>query len=218
VSTIRVVVADDHDEFRSGLVRLLGLIDDVKVVGQAARGDDAVSCGLALQPDVVLMDLQMPGLDGVEATRRLQEATPHVRVLVLTMSDEDDSVFAAMRAGALGYLLKGTPREDLARAISAVARGEAIFGPAIALRMAEYFRTGRPRPTGAAFPELSDREREILALIGQGHNNAAIAQELSLSPKTVRNHVSHIFTKLRVADRAQAIVRAREAGLGGTRG
>ena len=213
---LRLVIADDHDSFRSGLQSLLAHVDGLVVVGEAATGDEAISQVAALQPDVVLMDLAMPGTDGIEATRRIVDAAPHVAVLVLTMSDDDDSVFAAVQAGARGYVLKGAQRAELVRSIRAVAAGDAIFGPAVARRLMAYFT--RPRPSGAetAFPELTEREREILELIAQGRSNADITAHLVLSPKTVRNHVSNIFAKLQVRDRAEAIVRAREAGLGGS--
>ena len=213
---LRVVIADDHDSFRSGLGALLSQIDGLVVVGEAANGEEAVTRVATLQPDVVLMDLAMPGTDGIEATRRIVDAAPHVAVLVLTMSDDDDSVFAAVQAGARGYVLKGAQRAELVRSIRAVAAGDAIFGPAVARRLVAYF--ARPRPSGAdtAFPELTEREREILELIAQGRSNADITAQLVLSPKTVRNHVSNIFSKLQVRDRAEAIVRAREAGLGGS--
>ena len=211
---LRLVIADDHDSFRSGLRSLLGQVDGLVVVGEAASGAEAVSRTTELQPDVVLMDVSMPGMDGIEATRRIVDATPHVAVLVLTMSDDDDSVFAAVQAGARGYVLKGAQRAELVRAIRAVAAGDAIFGPAVARRLVAYF--ARPRPAGAEspFPELTEREREILELIAQGRSNADITAQLVVSPKTVRNHVSNIFSKLQVRDRAEAIVRAREAGMG----
>ena len=211
----RILIADDHDSFRSGLRAVLGTADGLLVVGEAASGSEAVSQVAALHPDVVLMDLTMPGMDGIEATRRIVDAAPHVAVLVLTMSDDDDSVFAAIQAGARGYLLKGAQRAELIRSVRAVAAGDAIFGPAVARRLMAYF--SRPKPSGAesAFPELTDREREILELVAQGRSNADITAHLVLSPKTVRNHVSNIFSKLQVRDRAEAIVRAREAGMGG---
>jgi len=210
--TIRLLVADDHPLFRDGLRTLASLESSLELVGEAATGADAVALALELSPDVVVMDLHMPDLNGIEATRRIVEALPEAGVLVLTMFDDDDSVFAAMRAGARGYLLKGARNDDVVRAIEAVARGDAIFGPSIAARVIEFF--SQPSPAPQPFPELTAREREILELIAQGRSNADIAAHFVLSPKTVRNNVSSIFTKLRVADRAQAIVRAREAGLG----
>jgi DNA-binding NarL/FixJ family response regulator len=213
--TTRVLVADDHPAFRAGLQALLGTAGDVAIVGEAATGEDAVSLALGLQPDVVLMDVNMPGVDGVEATRRIVDAAPHVAVLVLTMHDDDETVFAAVRAGARGYLLKGASRSELLRAVRAVAAGEAIFGPGVARRLMAYFARPAPRPDPAAFPELTGREREILDMVARGHSNADITAELVLAPKTVRNHVSNIFAKLQVRDRSEAIVRAREAGMGG---
>src|SRR5919199_1678693 len=215
---IGVLITDDHRFYREGVRALLADSRDVEVLGEAASGDEAIARAEALQPDVVLMDLKMPGINGIEATRRVVGASPHVGVLVVTMYDDDDSVFAAMRAGARGYLLKDADQEDLLRAIQAVSRGEAIFSPAIARRLMGYFtalHAGAGSAGAAApFPDLTAREREILALIAEGRNNAAIAARLSLSLKTVQNHVSNILSKLQVADRAQAIVRAREAGLG----
>lgn len=216
---VRLLIADDHPSFRASLRSLLSQTDDLVVVGEASSGPDAVSQVESLQPDVVLMDLAMPGGDGIEATRRIADAAPHVAVLVLTMSDDDDSVFAAVQAGARGYVLKGAQRAELVRAIRAVAAGDAIFGPAVARRLVAYFaRPPRPNVEPDAFPELTDREREILELIAQGRSNAAITARLVLSPKTVRNHVSNIFSKLQVRDRSEAIVRAREAGMGGEGG
>ena len=211
---IRILVADDHERFRAGLIALLGTQPGLAVVGEAASGDDAVTRAAELQPDVVLMDLNMPGLDGIAATRRIVEATPHVAVLVLTMADDDAAVFDALRSGARGYLLKGAGRAELVRAIRAVASGEAIFGPDVARRLMSYF-AHTPRSAAEAFPELSEREREILELVARGLSNQQIVDRLVISPKTVRNHVSNIFGKLEVRDRAEAVVRAREAGLGG---
>ena len=215
IEPVRVLIVDDHASFRSGLRALLGTAADLLVVGEAADGREAVDAAGALQPDVILMDVTMPGIDGIEATRRIVDAAPHVAILVLTMSSEDESVFAAIRAGARGYVLKGAQRAELLRAIRSVAAGEAIFGPGIARRLVGYF--SRPAPAGASepFPQLTEREREILDLIAAGRSNAEITSKLVLSPKTVRNHVSNVFAKLDVRDRAEAIVRAREAGLGG---
>jgi DNA-binding NarL/FixJ family response regulator len=211
---MRVLVADDHPMYRYGLRTLLEATPDLEVVGEAATGVEAVSAAATLQPDIVVMDLNMPGLNGIDATRAILRTNPGTGVLVLTMFDDDESVFAAMRAGARGYLLKGADKSEIARAVLAVASGEAIFGPAVAQRVIDYFSTARPAGQPPAFPELTEREREILDLIAQGHRNPAIAKQLVLSPNTVRNHVSSIFAKLQVADRAQAIIRAREAGLG----
>jgi len=211
---MRVLVADDHPMYRYGLRTLLEATPDLEVVGEAATGVEAVTAAAKLQPDIVVMDLNMPGLNGIDATRAILRANPGTGVLVLTMFDDDESVFAAMRAGARGYLLKGADKDEIARAALAVASGEAIFGPAVAQRVIDYFSTARPAGQPPAFPELTEREHEILELIAQGHRNPAIAKQLVLSPNTVRNHVSSIFAKLQVADRAQAIIRAREAGLG----
>jgi DNA-binding NarL/FixJ family response regulator len=210
---LRVLVADDHPLFRSGLRSALASLGDTEVVGEVATGEAAIERALELQPDVVVMDVQMPGVNGIEATRRIVEASPHTGVLVLTMFEDDDSVFAAMRAGARGYVLKGSAQDEIMRAIRAVAAGEAIFGPAIAQRLMDFFASSPDGPP-PAFPDLTEREREVLELIAEGQSNQSIARRLFLSEKTVRNHVSNIFTKLQVADRAQAIVRAREAGLG----
>jgi DNA-binding NarL/FixJ family response regulator len=217
METVRVLIADDHEDFRSGLEALLGAEPSVDVVGRAADGRTAVALALDLQPDVILMDLQMPQLNGVDATARIVESSPHIKVLVLTMMEDEDSVFAAIRSGARGYLLKGARRSEIVRSIEAVNAGDVIFGPGIADRMMGYFRTMRSKPAAEAFPELTDRERVVLARIAEGLANNEIARELGLSIKTVRNHASNIFTKLQVAHRAQAIVLAREAGLGGPR-
>jgi DNA-binding NarL/FixJ family response regulator len=210
---IRVLIVEDNAHFRDGLRALLSAAPGFEVAGEAATGEEAVTRARALQPDVVLMDLRMPGLDGIEATRRIVQDSPHMAVLALTMLEDDDSVFAAMRAGARGYLLKGALKAEILRAIHGVASGEAIFGPAIARRLMQYFAAARPPGLAQTFPELTEREREILVLIAHGRTNLEIAERLCLSLKTVRNHVSNVFSKLQVADRAQAVIRAREAGL-----
>jgi DNA-binding NarL/FixJ family response regulator len=214
LEAVRILVVDDHDEFRQGLEAMLAAADGVEVVGTATDGRQAVDLALELQPDVVLMDLQMPHLNGVEATGRIVDSSPHISVVVLSMMDDEDSVFAAVRAGARGYLLKGARRQEILRAIEATGSGEVIFGPGIADRMMTYFRGLRARPAQEVFPELTERERMILGRIADGLDNGEIARELGLSVKTIRNHASNIFAKLQVAHRAQAIVRAREAGLG----
>ena len=211
---LRILIAEDSAPFREGLRNLLQSVDSLEVVGEATSGQEAIQLARQLQPDIVLMDLQMPGLNGIEATRQIVYTSPHISILMLTMFEDDESVFAALRAGARGYLLKGTLKAEIVRAIQGVASGEAIFGPSIARRLMQYFSAPRPTAPPQAFPELTEREREILDLIAQHHTNIEIADRLSLSPKTVRNHVSNIFTKLQVIDRAQAIIRAREAGLG----
>lgn len=211
---ISVLIADDEPAFRGGLRALLKSAADLALVGDAATGDEAIRRAADLQPDIILMDINMPGVNGIEATRRILTTSPHIGILMLTMFEDDDSMFAAMRAGARGYLLKGALKAEILRAIQAVSSGEIIFGAAIAQRMMRYFAGLRPVEPVSLFPELTDRERELLSLIAQGLNNAEIADRLSLSGKTVRNHITNIFSKLQVVDRAQAIVRAREAGLG----
>lgn len=211
---IRLLIADDHAFYREGVRAMLLDLEEMEIAGVAVNGDEVMAQAEALQPDVILMDIKMPGINGIEATRRILARSPHIRVLVITMFEDDDSVFAAMRAGARGYLLKDADRDELVRAIQAVYRGEAIFSPSIAQRMMIYFSALPKSASAAAFPELTERELEILQHIAQGENNAAIARELSLSLKTVQNHVSNIFSKLQVADRAQVIIKARDAGLG----
>jgi DNA-binding NarL/FixJ family response regulator len=213
-STIRILIADDHGVVREGLRAVLGSEIDMEVVSEAATGKEVVERAAELRPDVILMDIQMPELNGIEATRRILEANPEVGVVVLTMFEDDDSVFSVMRAGARGYVLKGAPPSEILKVVRAVAAGEAHFGPEIARRLMSFFSEPSPATAQDIFPELSAREVEILDLIAQGHTNAKIAARLYLSPKTVGNHISHIFTKLQVADRAHAIIRAREAGLG----
>jgi DNA-binding NarL/FixJ family response regulator len=210
---IRVLIADDNSSFRRGLHALLQGTPEVELAGEAETGEQAVRLADRLQPDVILMDIKMPDMNGIEATRQILESGPHIGILMLTMLEDDDSVFAAMRAGARGYLLKGAPKAELLRAIHGVSGGDAIFGAAIARRLMDYFATTRV-PATPAFPELTSREREILALMAQHLTNPMIAARLSLSPKTVRNIVSSVFNKLQVADRAEAIMRARNAGLG----
>ena len=214
---IRVLIVDDHASFRSGLRALLGTAGDLTVVGEASDGPAAVTLTGRLQPDVVLMDLTMPGGDGISATQRIVDAWPHVAVVVLTMDDGDSSLIRALQAGARGYVLKGAQRPELLRAVRAGAAGEALLGADVARRLSSYV-VAPPvdgRPAGRPFPELTDRELEILDLIARGRSNTEISETLVLSPKTVRNHVSNVFSKLGARDRADAIVRAREAGLGG---
>jgi DNA-binding NarL/FixJ family response regulator len=211
---IRILIADDHPVFRFGLRALLEAQSDMVVVGEAESGAAAVQMAHSLQPDVVLMDINMPGLNGIEATRQIAVTDPHPAVLIITMFD-DDTVFTAVRAGARGYLLKGAQGDETLRAIRAVANGEVIFSPGVAAQMMEFFARGMPGVNHAMpFPELTPREREILELLAQGLTNNTIAEKLVLSPKTVRNQVSTIFSKLQVASRSEAIVKAREAGLG----
>jgi len=210
---IRVVIADDHPVVRRGLAALLESVEGVEVVGQASTGREAVREAQLLAPDVVLMDVQMPDLDGVEASRRIATSSPGVAVLVLTMHDDDETVLAALRAGARGYLLKGADQEEIRRAVHAVVAGEMIVAPAAAAHVVA--RLAAPPAPAAPFPELTPREREVLDAVARGRPNGAIAAELGLAPKTVGNHVSTIFTKLGVATRAEAVVAARRAGLGG---
>jgi DNA-binding NarL/FixJ family response regulator len=209
---IRVLIADDHPAFRRGLELMLDGVTGIVLVGVAETGLGAVELAAHAEPHVVLMDLRMPDLDGIEATRRLQRRDPSPAVVVLTMFEDDDSVFAAMRAGARGYLLKGADQEEIVRAIRATAAGEAIFGPEVAARVIGHFASGSGS-TPTAFPSLTEREREVLELIAAGKGNATIAHELLISLKTVRNHVSNVFTKLQVSDRSAAIVKARQAGI-----
>ncbi len=211
---LRVLIADDHVLFRDGMRALLTAAPDLELVGEASTGQEAIDLSAQLRPDVVVMDIQMPGTSGIEATRRIVEQYPQIRVLIVTMFEDDNTVFAAMRAGARGFVLKGANYNEMLRAIRAVGSSEGIFSPAIAVRMMEYFANIRHANPPQVFPELSDRELEVLDLLAQGYKNAEIAARLYLSPKTVRNHVSSIFDKLQVADRSEAIVRAREAGMG----
>jgi len=211
---IRVVVVDDHPVYRNGVADALGDAEDIDVVGTAADGETGVAVVADLRPDVVLMDLRMPGGGGLPATATIAATQPETAVVVLTMSDDDDSVFAALRAGARGYLLKESEGGDIARAVRAAARSEAVFGPRIADRVLAFFASSRGRSSAVPFPELTDREREVLDLVAHGLPNAAIATRLFLSEKTVRNRVSDVLTKLHAASRAEAVALARDAGLG----
>ena len=213
--SVRTLVVDDDFAVAAIHRGFLEAMPEFEVVGEAATGEEAVARAAQLQPEVVLMDLQMPKVNGIEATRRILQESPSVRILVVTLFEDDDSVFMALRAGARGYVLKDADEEEMVRAIRAVGRGEAIFSPNVATRVLAFFASSPPGGAPPrAFPTLTDREREILHLIAQGHPNPAIARKLSLSTKTVGNYVSNIFTKMQVADRAQAIIRARDAGLG----
>jgi DNA-binding NarL/FixJ family response regulator len=212
--SVRVLIADDHPLFREGMRGRLDRVGDIKVVGEAASGEEAVRMAGELEPEVILMDIKMPGLNGIEATREIRKAGPEVGVLVLTMFEDDDSVFAAMRAGAKGYLLKDSGGEEVVYAIRAVASGEAVFGSGVAERIIGFFSAPGPAAHRRAFPELTEREEEVLSLVARGKSNQEIARQLYVSVKTVRNHVSNILLKLHVADRAQAVIRARDAGMG----
>jgi DNA-binding NarL/FixJ family response regulator len=215
---IRVLIADDHALFREGVNAILKSVPDIEIVGEAGTGQQALALAADLTPDVILMDIQMPDLNGVEATQRILEAQPEAGIIIVTMLEDDDSLFSAMRAGARGYVLKGADKAEMLKSIRAVAAGEALFGPAIAGRLLSFFQDKGRHPksdaTSISFPELTEREREVLACIASGDTNAEIAEQLSISLKTVRNHVSNIFTKLQVANRAQAAIKARDAGLG----
>jgi DNA-binding NarL/FixJ family response regulator len=212
VERIRVLIADDHPVVRRGMSALLASLEGVEVVGEAADGAAAIREAQLTRPDVVVMDLQMPSMDGVEATRRLAAAVPETAVLVLTMFEDDETVFSAMRAGARGYLLKGAGQEEILAAIRSVRAGQLVIGPGVAARLMGYLT--EPPQRHVPFPELTPREREILDLIARGNTNAAIAARLDLAPKTIGNHISAIFAKLRVGSRSEAVARAREAGIG----
>lgn len=214
MDALRVLIADDHPMFRHGLLAVLGAAPDLEIVGEATTGEEAIALCEQLQPDLVLMDIRMPGINGIEATRHIVQSSRPTRVLMLTMFEDDASVFTAMRAGARGYVLKDAEKEDILRAIYAVGRGEAIFSPEVATRIVDFFASTRAAAPREAFPTLTEREREILHLLANGQSNAAIAAHLSLSAKSVSNYVSNILGKLQVADRAAAILRARAAGLG----
>jgi DNA-binding NarL/FixJ family response regulator len=213
--TIRILVVDDHTLFREGLTALLTAAADMEVVGEASTGEAAIAQADSLTPDVMLMDIMMPDMNGIEATGRILADHPQTRIIMLTMLEDDDSLFAAMCAGARGYILKGADKAEVLQTVRAVAEGQALFGPAIAGRLTAFFQRGSGKETAAMpFPDLTEREREVLNMVAQGHSNQQIADALHISGKTVSNHISNIFNKLQVADRAQAIVRARRAGLG----
>lgn len=211
---LRVLLADDHPMFLEGLAASLRHEEGIEVAGQAGDGSEAVLLAERLQPDVILMDVSMPGKNGIEATREIVRTSPHIGILMLTMFDDDASVFSAMRSGARGYLLKGAQKEEIVRAIHAVGGGEAIFSAAIARKMMYYFDAIVGKTENMLFPQLTAREREVLQWIARDHSNVNIARRLGLSLKTVRNHVSNILSKLQAADRAQAMLIAREAGMG----
>jgi DNA-binding NarL/FixJ family response regulator len=209
------LIVDDHPLFRKGMRSLLETMPDIEGKGEASSGQEAVEMALRLTPDVVLMDLQMAGGNGLSATRELTRTCPGTHILVVTLFEDDDSIFTALKAGARGYILKDADEEEMMRAIRSVGEGEAIFSPAIAIRLMDYFTESRAQVPKDVFPELTEREREILRLIARGDRNAEIAEHFVISIKTVRNHVSNIYSKLQVADRAQAVIRARDAGLAG---
>ncbi|MBT2727214.1 response regulator transcription factor [Bacillus sp. ISL-75] len=211
---MRILIVEDHPMFRDGLQKMLETVEEFNVVGEAASGEEAVELAEQLKPNIILMDINLPEMSGIEATKRIVPTNPDIGILVLTMYDDDSSVFAAMRAGARGYLLKEANRNEIVRAIQAVSEGEAIFSPAIARRMMFYFEAKMKVTQVDVFPQLTEREREVLDHIAKGKNNAEIANKLGLNQKTVRNHVSNILSKLQASDRAHAIIMAREAGLG----
>jgi DNA-binding NarL/FixJ family response regulator len=211
---MRILIVEDHPMFRDGLFKMLETVEGFEVVGEAASGEEAVELAEQLKPNIILMDINLPKLSGIEATKRIVQTIPDIGILILTMYDDDSSVFSAMRAGARGYLLKEANRNEIVRAIQAVSEGEAIFSPAIARRMMFYFEAKMKVTNIDVFPQLTEREREVLDHIAKGKNNAEIANSLGLNQKTVRNHVSNILSKLQASDRAHAIIMAREAGLG----
>ncbi len=214
MDTLQVLIVDDHPLFRKGMRVLLESIPDCIVIGEADTSEAAIELAIQLQPDLILMDLQMPGGSGLDATREITRMSPHIQILVVTLFEDNDSIFAALRAGARGYILKDTDEEEMIRAIHAVGNGEAIFSPSIANHLMDFFSSSRKQIPSDVLPELTNREREILELIAVGESNPSIAENLVISLKTVRNHVSNIYSKLQVVDRAQAVVKARESGLG----
>jgi DNA-binding NarL/FixJ family response regulator len=211
---MRILIVEDHPMFRDGLFKMLETVEGFEVVGEAASGEEAVELAEQLKPNIILMDINLPKMSGIEAAKRIVQTMPDIGILILTMYDDDSSVFSAMRAGARGYLLKEANRNEIVRAIQAVSEGEAIFSPAIARRMMFYFEAKMKITNVDVFPQLTEREREVLDHIAKGKNNAEIANSLGLNQKTIRNHVSNILSKLQASDRAHAIIMAREAGLG----
>lgn len=209
-----VLVVDDHELFRAGMLAVLGSLPGIEVAGEASTGEEALESVARLRPDVVLMDLRMPGIGGLAATGRITERHPDIKVVVLTMNEDPDSVFAALRAGARGYLLKESGADDVHRVVEGVMRGEAVFGPKVAEHVVRFFAGGGSAPATSAFPHLTTREREVLDLMARGLDNASIARQLFLSEKTVRNRVSDILAKLQAGTRAEAVARARDAGIG----
>jgi DNA-binding NarL/FixJ family response regulator len=217
MNAIRILLADDQTITRTGLRSLLATQEDIEIIGEAKNGEEAIDLAESLQPDVILMDLRMPGINGIEATRRIHRASPHIGILVVTVFEDDTSVFPAIRAGARGYLLKNTEQDELLRAIRTVTNGGAIFSPGIAQRVLGYLNTPMPNTPQHIFDELTPREREILELIAQGKTNAEIAEALNLSPKTVSNNISNVLLKVQATDRAKLMLMALDAGLGGQR-
>ncbi len=211
---IHILIADDQAITRSGLRTLLESVPDLEIVGEATNGAEVIELAASLQPDVILMDLRMPEINGIEATRRIHRASPHIGILVVTIFADDTSVFPAIRAGARGYLLKDTDQAELVQAITTVARGGVIFSPGIAHKVLQYLSAPPPNVPKQAFDELTNRERDVLDLIARGYTNAEIAERLGLSPKTVSNNVSNVLLKLQAVDRAKLMLLALEAGLG----
>lgn len=218
MKTLKVLIADDHPLFRHGVKTLFMTAPDLVVVGEVTSGDEAIEAAMSLEPDVILMDLRMPGCNGIEATREIVLQKPRIQILILTMFQDDHSVFAAMRAGAKGYILKDAEKDDLLNAIRTVGNGGAIFSPGIASRMIDYFSVARPAAPLESFPELTEREREVLYLMADGTANSGIASKLKISSKTVSNYVTNILNKLQVADREEAIHLVRESRLGADEG
>ncbi len=211
---IRILIVDDHTLFRDGVRAILKSVTGFKIVGEASTGEEAINKASSLAPNLILMDIQMPDMNGVEATREILKTHPDIGIIILTMLEDDDSLFSALRAGARGYVLKGADKAEMVRSIRAVANGEALFGPAIATRLTKFFNPPEDKARESAFPELTDRELEVLELVANNHNNHEIAEILHITIKTVSNHISNIYNKLQVADRSQAIYKARDAGLG----